>query len=197
MLSKIPEFVVGHPRAEGTVLGPLVSKNQRDRVRSFIESGISDGARLLAGGPDAPPSFECGYYVRPTILSDVFPDMAVAREEIFGPVLSVMPVDSEDEAVEIANGTSYGLFGAVWSNDIERALRIAGRLRCGGVTINGARGGGLGTPFGGFRQSGIGREGGRFGLLEFCEPKTIFNDPSPGSLARPSQIASQPGRDRP
>ena len=165
-------FTVGDPTAATTRLGPLVSSTQLDRVRGYIEKGIEEGAKLVTGGPDAPEGMEKGYYVKPTVFSDVRNDMTIAQEEIFGPVLSIIPFDSEEEAVEIANDTIYGLSGAVWSGDEERAKRVARQIRTGMITVNGGRGGG-GTPFGGMKQSGKGREAGKFGLEEFLEVKTM------------------------
>jgi acyl-CoA reductase-like NAD-dependent aldehyde dehydrogenase len=163
---------VGDPFDEQTRLGPLVSDVQRERVRGYIRKGVSEGARLVVGGADAPADLERGYYVRPTIFADVTPDMTIAREEIFGPVLSIMPYDTEEDAVRIANDTTYGLAGAVWSGDPARAERVARRLRTGQVDVNGGRFNPL-APFGGYKQSGIGRELGRFGLEEFLETKSL------------------------
>ncbi|MFB7615205.1 aldehyde dehydrogenase family protein [Kitasatospora sp. NPDC056181] len=165
-------FTVGDPTLPGTRIGPLASAAQRDRVRGYIERGIADGARLAAGGPTPPDGLDRGYYVRPTVFAGVSPTAVIAQEEIFGPVLSVIPYSSEDEAVSIANGTRYGLGGAVFSADPDRALAVARRLRTGQVDINGAAFNEA-APFGGYRQSGNGRELGRFGLEEFCEVKSI------------------------
>ncbi|WP_432587644.1 aldehyde dehydrogenase family protein [Streptomyces sp. HD1123-B1] len=165
-------FTVGDPTAAGTRIGPLASAAGRDRVRACIRRGIDDGARLAAGGPTPPPGLDRGYYVRPTVFGGVHPDAVIAQEEIFGPVLSVIPYASEDEAVEIANSTRYGLGGAVFSGDPEHAMAVAARLRTGQVDINGAAFNHL-APFGGYRQSGNGRELGRFGLEEFCETKSV------------------------
>jgi len=165
-------FTTGDPFASGTRLGPLVSAAQRDRVRGYIQKGIDEGAKLVAGGPAAPDGLDVGFYVQPTVFSNVTPEMTIAQEEIFGPVLSILPYDSEDEAVEIANGTVYGLAGGVWSGDPERAKAVARRLRTGQVEVNG---GGFNpvAPFGGYKQSGIGRELGRFGFEEFLETKAL------------------------
>src|SRR6476619_1421026 len=162
----------GDPVEDGTRLGPLVSDAQRDRVREFIEKGEEEGAKLVTGGAEAPEGLESGYFVRPTVFSEVNPDMTIAQEEIFGPVLSIIPYDSEDEAAEIANGTIYGLDGGVWSADPERAKAFARRMRTGQVQINGATFNPL-APFGGFKQSGHGREYGKYGLEEFLEVKSI------------------------
>jgi betaine-aldehyde dehydrogenase len=165
-------FAPGDPFEPGTMLGPLVSAVQRDRVRGYISKGIEEGAKLIAGGPDTPQGLVKGFYVQQTIFSGVTPDMTIAREEIFGPVLSIIPYDTEDEAVAIANGTPYGLAGAVWSGDPARAERVARQLRTGQVDINGGQFN-PSAPFGGYKQSGIGRERGRFGLEEFVETKAM------------------------
>jgi aldehyde dehydrogenase (NAD+) len=165
-------FTPGDPFAEGTVLGPLVSKVQQDRVRSYIQKGIDEGAKLVTGGPDAPEGLEKGYFVRPTVFSNVSNDMTIAREEIFGPVLSIIPYDTEEEAIEIANDTPYGLAGGVWAGTQERAIEIAQRLRTGQVDVNGGSFNPF-APFGGYKQSGIGRELGKFGIEEFLETKSI------------------------
>ncbi len=165
-------FTPGDPFAEGTVLGPLVSKVQQDRVRSYIQKGIDEGAKLVTGGPEAPEGLEKGYFVRPTVFSNVTNDMTIAREEIFGPVLSINPYDTEEEAIEIANDTPYGLAGGVWAGTQERAIEIAQRLRTGQVDVNGGSFNPF-APFGGYKQSGIGRELGKFGIEEFLETKSI------------------------
>ena len=155
-----------------TRLGPLVSEAQQESVRGFIQKGEEEGAKLVTGGVEPPEGLETGYFVRPTVFSEVKPDMTIAQEEIFGPVLSIIPYDSEDEAAEIANGTIYGLDGGVWSADPERAKAFARRMRTGQVQINGATFNPI-APFGGYKQSGHGREYGRFGLEEFLEVKSI------------------------
>ena len=162
----------GDPLEEGTRLGPLVSEAQRERVREYIRKGEEEGATLVAGGVEPPDDLESGYFVRPTVFSEVKPEMTIAQEEIFGPVLSIMPYESEDEAAEIANSTIYGLDGGVWSSDPERAEEFARRMRTGQVQINGATFNPI-APFGGFKQSGHGREYGRYGLQEFLEVKSI------------------------
>jgi aldehyde dehydrogenase (NAD+) len=162
----------GDPFEQGTRLGPLVSEAQRERVRGYIEKGQEEGAKLVTGGTEPPEGVESGYFVRPTIFSEVKPDMAIAQEEIFGPVLSIIPYEDEDEAAEIANSTIYGLDGGVWSSDPERAKAFARRMRTGQVQINGATFNPI-APFGGFKQSGHGREYGRYGLEEFLEVKSI------------------------
>jgi acyl-CoA reductase-like NAD-dependent aldehyde dehydrogenase len=153
-------------------LGPLVSDAQRERVRGYIRKGVEEGAKLVAGGEDPPEGQDQGYFVQPTVFSEVTPEMTIAQEEIFGPVLAIMPYDSEDEAIEIANNTVYGLAGGVWSGDPEHAKQVARRIRTGQVEINGAAFNPL-APFGGYKQSGHGRELGKFGLDEFLEIKSI------------------------
>jgi aldehyde dehydrogenase (NAD+) len=165
-------YTVGDPFADGTRLGPLVSAVQRDRVRGYIQKGIDEGAKLVAGGASAPAGLERGFFVQPTVFSDVTAEMTIAQEEIFGPVLSILPYDTEDEAVEIANGTIYGLAGGVWSGDPERAKAVARRLRTGQVEVNGGAFNPV-APFGGYKQSGVGRELGRFGFEEFLETKAM------------------------
>ncbi|MBN6034394.1 aldehyde dehydrogenase family protein [Amycolatopsis sp. 195334CR] len=168
----VAKFSVGDPSDAATKLGPLVSAAQRDRVRGYIQQGIEEGATLVAGGPDAPEGLEQGYYVRPTVFADVTPEMTIAQEEIFGPVLSVLTYETEDEAVAIANNTPYGLAAAVWAGDAEHATAVAKRIRAGQVEVNGGAFNPL-APFGGYKQSGNGRELGRFGLEEFLETKAI------------------------
>lgn len=165
-------FTVGDPTGDEAKLGPLVSEQQRRRVRGYISKGIEEGAELLCGGVEPPSGLEKGWYVRPTILGRVTPQMTVAREEIFGPVLSILTYRDEEEAVRIANDTNYGLAAAVWSTDEQRALNVAKRLRVGQVGVNGGPGNLL-APFGGYKQSGNGREMGRYGLEEFLEVKSI------------------------
>jgi acyl-CoA reductase-like NAD-dependent aldehyde dehydrogenase len=163
---------IGDPFEESSALGPLVSDAQRDRVRAYIQKGIDEGAKLVAGGPEAPGDKPSGYFVKPTVFSDVTPEMTIAQEEIFGPVLSIMAYDSEEHAADIANDTMYGLAGGVWSDDVEHAKQFARRLRTGQVEINGATFNPL-APFGGYKQSGHGRELGPFGLDEYFEIKAI------------------------
>ena len=153
-------------------LGPLSSKVHQERVRSFIQKGIDEGAKVVLGGPEQPEDKEKGFYVKPTIFADVTPDMSIAQQEIFGPVLSVLTYEDEDDAVRIANGTIYGLSGAVQSADVERAKSVARRLRTGQVDINGGSFNML-APFGGYKQSGNTRERGQWGLEEFLEVKSI------------------------
>ncbi len=168
----VEALVVGDPFAEGVNLGPLASAAQRDRVQGYIQKGIDEGATLVAGGLGAPEGLDQGYYVRPTVFSNVAPDSTIAQEEIFGPVLSIIGYDDEDDAVRIANDVVYGLAGGVWGADDERARKVAKRLRTGQVEVNGGRFN-PNAPFGGYKQSGIGREYGKFGLEEFLEVKAI------------------------
>jgi aldehyde dehydrogenase (NAD+) len=165
--------VVGDPASVKTNLGPVVSKTQYERVENYIAKGIAEGAKLIVGGPGRPEGLRRGYYVRPTIFSEVNNDMTIAREEIFGPVLCILPYENEEQAVEIANDTPYGLAAYVWSEDNSRARRIGSRIRAGQVTINGASGT-MNTPFGGFKMSGNGREYGEFGLRDFLEVKAVI-----------------------
>jgi acyl-CoA reductase-like NAD-dependent aldehyde dehydrogenase len=153
-----------------TRLGPLISDEQRKRVRSYIEAGEREGARVLVGGLDPALVPERGYYVPATVFTDVRPDMTIAQEEIFGPVLAIEPVDDVDEAVRVADGTPYGLTASVWSADPEAARAIGARLRVGSVNVNGGKFN-PSAPFGGRKDSGYGRERGRFGLEEFLVPK--------------------------
>ncbi|MDX3797534.1 aldehyde dehydrogenase family protein [Streptomyces sp. AK04-3B] len=154
----------------GDRIGPVVSARQRDRVRGYIEQGVAEGATLVAGGPEAPR--EQGYFVSPTVFSDVTPDMTIAQEEIFGPVLSVLRYEDEDDALRIANGTVYGLAGAVWAGDEAEAVAFARRMDTGQVDVNGGRFNPL-APFGGYKQSGVGRELGAHGLTEYLQTKSL------------------------
>jgi len=164
--------VVGNPEDEGDHIGPLFDKIQFDRVQAMIKIGIEEGATLLAGGPGKPEGYDTGWFVKPTIFSDVTNDMRIAREEIFGPVLVIIPFDDEVEAIKIANDTPYGLAAYLQTGNPERAARVAARLRAGAVHINGA-GIEYGSPFGGYKQSGNGREGGMMGLEDYLETKTL------------------------
>ena len=164
---------LGDPLDPATTMGPLVSQPQFDKVQELIQSGIDDGATLVAGGPGRPPGLNRGYYARPTVFGDVTPDMRIAREEIFGPVLSIMSYGSEDEAVEIANDTPFGLAGFVQSRNTQRARAIGKRIRAGRVYLNGA-GFDRSLPFGGYKQSGNGREFGIFGFEEYLEVKAML-----------------------
>ncbi len=165
--------VVGDPQGEKTNLGPVASKTQFEKVQKLIEKGIAEGADLVAGGPGRPQGLDRGYFVRPTVFGNVRNEMTIAREEIFGPVLCILPYDTEDDAVRIANDTPYGLSGYVSSGDPERAFRVASRLRTGNVHLNGATVD-YSAPFGGYKQSGNGREWGEFGFEEFLEVKAVM-----------------------
>lgn len=166
------KFQAGDPMDENARLGPLVSRRQYDRVREYIRLGCQEGAELLVGGLDTPAGLSCGFYIQPTVFGRVTAKMSIAREEIFGPVLSIMTYRSEDEAIALANATPYGLAAGVWSADTARAMAVARRLRAGQVDINGAPYN-TEAPFGGYRQSGYGREMGRFGMEEYLEVKSI------------------------
>src|SRR3954453_14700926 len=168
----LPHFKVGDPLEPGYTLGPLVADAQRERGSGYIEKGVEEGAKLVAGGAEPPHGAERGYFVQPTVFSEVTPQMTIAQEEIFGPVLVLMPYEDEEDAVRIANSTIYGLAGGVWSGDEDRGRPGARRLRTGQVEINGAAFYPL-APFGGYKQSGHGRELGRYGLEEFLETKAI------------------------
>jgi betaine-aldehyde dehydrogenase len=165
-------FTVGDPLGGKARLGPLVSAAQRDRVRTYIKKGIAEGATLVTGGPDAPADLPKGYFVKPTVFANVKTTMTIAQEEIFGPVLCILPYENEEDAVRIANDSIYGLAGGVWSSDPEHAKRVARRMRTGQVDINGGNFNPM-APFGGFKQSGRGRELGKFGLEEFLEVKSL------------------------
>ena len=176
-------WALGDPKDPATRLGPLASRSQQDRVRQAIVGALSDGARLLTGGAEQPAAQPKGAYIAPTILSDVKPGMAIAREETFGPVLSIIGYRDEAEAIAIANDTDYGLSGGVWSGDEARMTSVARRMRTGQVILNGAQLD-LAAPFGGFKQSGIGRENGLYGLEEFFAPKAITFAQSPPGPAK-------------
>ena len=163
---------VGPPTAEGVYMGPVVSQVQFDKIQAYIQSGIDEGATLVTGGPGRPENLNRGYYVRPTIFANVTPDMKIAKEEIFGPVLSMLTYNTEDEVVAEANNTVYGLAAYVQSADRSRAQKVARKMRAGNVYINYPQGD-LNAPFGGYKQSGNGREWGQWGLEEFLEIKGI------------------------
>ena len=165
-------YVPGDPASPKTRVGPVVSAGQRERVRGYITGALAQGARLVAGGADAPEGLDTGYYVRPTVLADVTAEMTVAQEEVFGPVLSILAYRDEEHALEIANGTAYGLAGGVWAADTDTAAAFARRLDTGQVDINGGRFNPL-APFGGYKGSGLGRELGRHGLEEFLQSKSL------------------------
>ena len=164
---------LGDPLDPASTMGPLVSQAQVDKVQDLIQSGVDEGATLVAGGTGRPAELNRGYYVRPTVFGDVTPQMRIAREEIFGPVLSIMSYDTEDEAIEIANDTPFGLAGFVQSRDLNRARKVANRIRAGRVYLNGAAFD-RSLPFGGYKQSGNGREFGVFGFEEYLEVKALL-----------------------
>ncbi len=166
------DLKVDHPSKEGNHIGPVVSDQQFKKVQILIQKGLDEGAKLIAGGIGKPEGFQKGYYVKPTVFADVNNKMEIARTEIFGPVLSIIPFENEEEAIEIANDTDYGLANYVQTLDKEKANRVARKLRSGMVDINGA-GLAVDSPFGGFKHSGIGREAGKEGLLEFLEVKSV------------------------
>ncbi|MVU75925.1 aldehyde dehydrogenase family protein [Nocardia sp. ET3-3] len=168
----VGSLTVGDPRDPETFIGPMVRGDQQQRVRDYIGIGIDEGARPVCGGPQIPPGLSDGFYVTPTVFADVTPDMRIAREEIFGPVLVVIAYDDIDDAIRIANDSEYGLSGGVWSADEDAAVAVARRIRTGTVTINGAPVG-FDGPFGGFKASGIGREYGAVGLGQYTEYQTI------------------------
>ncbi|HET7406023.1 MAG TPA: aldehyde dehydrogenase family protein [Mycobacteriales bacterium] len=165
-------YTVGDPFDDATRLGPLVSAAQRDRVRGYIQKGLDEGARIVTGGAEAPESPAKGYFVRPTVFADVRPEMTIAQEEIFGPVLSIIAYEDEDDGVRIANDSIYGLAGGVWADTQEKAIAVARRIRTGQIDINGGRFNPI-APFGGYKQSGVGRELGSYGIEEFLQPKSL------------------------
>jgi aldehyde dehydrogenase (NAD+) len=166
---------VGDPRAPTTNIGPMVTRKQYERVQGYIKAGVDEGASLLTGGPGRPDGLERGYFVRPTVFGNVSNQMTIAREEIFGPVLSVIAYEDEEQAVALANDTIYGLHAYVFSADRARAGRVASGIVAGRVFINGLYDEPL-APFGGFKQSGLGREFGIFGLEQYLEPKAVLGD---------------------
>ncbi|WP_153415930.1 aldehyde dehydrogenase family protein [Nocardia macrotermitis] len=172
LAASMANFPVGDPWTPGIMQGPQISRTQREKVLGLIRAGIDSGARVVTGG-GTPENLPVGYYVQPTLLADVDPDSRVAQEEIFGPVLTVTPYDTEDEAVAIANNSIYGLSGEVSGADTDRALAVARRMRTGNVTINGRSHFGIGSPFGGIKQSGLGRRNGDEGFKEYLESKTV------------------------
>jgi len=165
-------FEVGDPKKEGEHIGPVISETQYNKIQTLIKKGIDEGAKLVAGGPGKPEGLEKGYFVKPTVFADVNNEMDIARTEIFGPVLSVMPFETEEEAIQIANDTPYGLTNYIQTQDKEKVKRVARKLRSGMVDVNGA-GIAVDAPFGGFKHSGIGREAGEHGLEEFLEVKSV------------------------
>jgi aldehyde dehydrogenase (NAD+) len=163
----------GDPFAEGTTIGPVVSEAQFNKIQGLIKKGIDEGATLVTGGLGRPEGLNRGYYVRPTVFANVTNDMTIAREEIFGPVLTMLPYDTEEEAIRQANDTVYGLSGYVQSGSLDHARKVASRLRTGNVHLNGA-GADFSAPFGGYKQSGNGREWGDYGFEEFLETKAVL-----------------------
>ena len=171
--ARVTETVVaGDPLAEGTTMGPVVSEAQFNKIQGLIEKGVEEGARVVTGGPGRPDGIEKGYFIRPTVFSGVKNDMTIAQEEIFGPVLTMIPYETEEEAIRIANDTPYGLAGYVQSENIDHARSVAAKIRAGNVHINGAAGG-FDVPFGGYKQSGNGREWGHHGFTDFLEIKAV------------------------
>ena len=166
------EFKVDDPNKEGEHIGPVISETQFNKIQGLIQKGIDEGAKLISGGPGKPEGLKDGYYVKPTVFADVNNNMDIARTEIFGPVLSVIPFETEDEAIEIANDTDYGLTNYIQTQDKEKVQRVARKLRSGMVDVNGA-GIAVDAPFGGYKHSGIGREAGKEGLIEFLEVKSV------------------------
>jgi aldehyde dehydrogenase (NAD+) len=173
IMNAMPAFPVGDPADPKTAIGPMVSQKQYEQVQSYIRKGIQEGAGVLVGGEGRPKGFEAGYFVKPTVFVNVKNDMAIAQEEIFGPVLCVIAYDSEDEAIRIANDSKYGLHAAVLGTDLERARRVASQIRAGRVVINNMTDDPQ-APWGGFKYSGVGREYGRYGIDAFLEPKAIL-----------------------
>ncbi|AKG72875.1 aldehyde dehydrogenase family protein [Salinicoccus halodurans] len=169
---KMNQVKVGNPREDGVEMGPLISKKQYDTVQSYINKGVEEGATLYHGGPDQPEGQDKGFYVKPTVFSDVDNKMTIAQEEIFGPVMSVITYKNLDDAIELANDTKYGLAGYVYGEDMETLQKVARSIEAGTVEINNAKGA-ANLPFGGYKQSGIGREWGDFGIEEFLEVKSI------------------------
>ena len=171
--AKVTESVViGDPRDEATTMGPVASEAQFNKIQGLIEKGIEEGAKVVVGGPGRPEGCDKGFYVRPTVFSEVRNDMTIAREEIFGPVLVMIPYETEEEAIAIANDTEYGLAGYVQSGDIDHARKVAARIRAGSISINGA-GPSFDLPFGGYKHSGNGREWGSHGFNDYLEIKAV------------------------
>jgi acyl-CoA reductase-like NAD-dependent aldehyde dehydrogenase len=164
---------VGDPQRPDVLCGPVISQKQRERVVGYIEKGVSEGATLLVGGPDVPAGLDRGFYVKPTLFVDVDNSMTIAQEEIFGPVLCVIPFDSEEEAVRIANDSPYGLAGNVMSGSLEHSIAVARRLRAGFMGVNGGAGYFADVPFGGYKESGIGRQNGNAGFDQYVEIKSV------------------------
>ncbi|HSW17732.1 MAG TPA: aldehyde dehydrogenase family protein [Ramlibacter sp.] len=176
LAAEVQEVVVGDPQDSRTTMGPVVNRAQFERIQAYIRQGIEEGARVVCGGPGRPAGLERGYFVQPTVFADVTPEMTIAREEIFGPVLAVIPYRTVDEAVQIANGTPYGLGGYLFTSDVEKGRSIARQMRAGRIFFNGAPSNPA-APMGGYKQSGNGREMGVFGLEEYLEVKAMFGFP--------------------
>ena len=173
IVETIPAFPVGNPADVNTAVGPMVTQKQYERVQSYIRKGIEEGAEVLVGGEGHPLGLEAGYFVKPTVFVNVKNDMAIAREEIFGPVLCVIGYENEEDAIRIANDTDFGLHAFVSGVDVERAHRVASQILAGRVAINGMLDDQQ-APFGGFKNSGVGREFGTYGIVAFLEPKAIL-----------------------
>jgi aldehyde dehydrogenase (NAD+) len=173
LVETAPAFPVGDPDSPKTAVGPTVSKKQYERVESYIRKGIEEGAEVLIGGEGHPPGLEAGYFVKPTVFVNVKNDMTIAQEEIFGPVLSVITYEDDEDAIRIANDTEYGLHAYVSGTDLQRARRVASQIQAGRVAINGLLDDQQ-APFGGFKNSGVGREFGAFGIEAFLEPRAIL-----------------------
>jgi acyl-CoA reductase-like NAD-dependent aldehyde dehydrogenase len=165
--------VPGDPQDAGTLCGPVISDKQRKRIRSYIQKGIDEGAKLLVGGADAPAGRDKGFFIKPTLFVDVDNKMTIAQEEIFGPVLAVIPYDTEEDAIRIANDSVYGLAGNVMSGSLEHSLAVVRRLRAGFTGVNGGAGYGADCPFGGYKASGIGRQNGIAGFDQYTEVKLV------------------------
>jgi aldehyde dehydrogenase (NAD+) len=173
IVDAIPDFPVGDPSDPKTAIGPMVTRKQYERVQSYIRKGIEEGADVLVGGEGHPKGLEAGHFVKPTVFVNVKNDMTIAREEIFGPVLSVIAYEDEEDAIRIANDTDFGLHAYVSGTDVKRARRVASKLLAGRVAINGMLDDQQ-APFGGFKHSGVGREFGTFGIEAFLEPRAIL-----------------------
>ena len=169
----IGSIKVGDPQDPEVFTGPVISAKQRARVLGYIQKGIDEGATLLVGGTEPPEGCDTGWFVRPTVFGDVDPKMTIAQEEIFGPVLSIIPFDTDEDAIRIANDSAYGLAGNVMSGSLERSIAVARRIRTGGIGINGGMAFGADVPFGGYKDSGIGRQNGDAGFLQYLESKSV------------------------
>jgi len=167
------KFVVGNPQHPTTRLGPVVSESQFNKIQGLIQKGIEEGAELVTGGPGRPENLNRGYYVRPTVFAGLTNDMTIAREEIFGPVITILPYKNEEEVIRLANDTIYGLAAYVQGTDLEHARKVAAQMRAGNVHVNYPMGD-TAAPFGGYKQSGNGREYGKWGLEEFLETKAVI-----------------------